>query len=84
MAESRKIAAFVNMIKGPAGNPEKPESTIPSEEDIAPRAIAPKAYWNIFPLKFLALHAGIAVKAAVKRPPTTFTLKATMTAIESR
>ena len=84
IAEIKKIKAFTNMRRGPAGKPEDSEIIIPSEEDVTPMTVAPKAYWNIFLLKFLALHAGIAASAAVKRPPTTFTLNATITAIESR
>jgi len=46
--------------------------------------IAPKAYWDRLRLRFLALDAGIATKAAVRRPPTFFTPKATMIAIEPK
>ena len=72
------------MIKGPAGNPVSLKKRMPKKEDIIPITIAPKAYWAKFRLRFLAVEAGIATKAAVKRPPTIFTPKATIIAMEPK
>ena len=72
------------MIRGPAGKPVSSKIEIPKKEDIIPMTIAPKAYWNTFRLTFLALQAGIAAKAAVKRPPTILTPNATITAIKNK
>ena len=74
--------AFTKIIRGPAGKPVSSKIEIPKEEDIIPIIVAAKAYWNRFRLRFLALQAGIAAKAAVKRPPTIFTPNATITAIK--
>jgi len=75
---------LAKMIKGPAGNPVSLETRIPKKEDIIPITMAPKAYWAKFRLTFLAAEAGIATKAAVKRPPTIFTPKATMIAMQPK
>ena len=80
----KKTTVFARMIRGPAGKPENSEMQIPTDEDSIPMAVAPSAYWNIFRLRFLALQAGIAAKAAVKRPPTILAPNATIMAIESR
>ena len=84
IADITKITAFAKMIGGPAGKPENSEMQIPADEDSIPMTIAPRAYWNMFRLMFLALQAGIAAKAAVRRPPTILAPNATITAIESR
>jgi hypothetical protein len=70
------------MIRGPAGKSVSSKIKIPKEADVIPTIVAPKAYWNTFRLRFLALQDGIATKAAVKRPPTIFTPSATITAIK--
>ena len=84
MSEIKKIKVLAKMIKGPAGNPVSLKVKIPKEEDSPPMIIAPKAYWAKVRLRFLAAEAGIATKAAVKRPPTILTPKATMIAIEPK
>src|SRR4030042_80892 len=84
MSEIKKIKLLAKTIKGPAGNPVSLKVKIPKKEDSPPMIIAPKAYWDKFRLRFLAVEAGIATKAAVKRPPTIFTPKATMAATQPK
>lgn len=57
---------------------------IPRTPEIIPIIKAPKEYWERVLPKLFEAEAGITNIATVKRPPTIFTSKATIKAIEAR
>ena len=82
--EIKKKIVEVRIIKGPEGRLVNLKSKIPRKAESAPKNMLKKLYWNKFLLKFLEVEAGMATSAAVKRPPTIFTPKATKIAMEKR
>jgi len=82
--EIKNRKALETIINGPAGNMVSWERKIPTAELKMPKVKAKNLYWTRFLAKFLDVTAGIATIAAVKSPPTTFTPKATIKAINKR
>ena len=82
--EAAKIKAPVKIIKSPAGKLKKLAKKIPKIAKIAPKIKEPKEYWKELLLKFLAVKAGITIKATGNNPPTNFTVRATITAIQAK
>ena len=72
------------MIKRPAGKFVILERKIPKTVETAPEIKEPKEYWKELLLIFLVVKAGITIKATGSSPPTNFTVRDTIIAIEDK
>ena len=72
------------MVRGPAGRLVNWNRRMPIIGDRKPKRHPRMEYSTKFLLKFLLVAAGIATSAAVSKPPTTFTPRATIIAMLRR